>query len=55
MPMSAFLFGVNYDHTTPVDRGARHGDTTISFRMEFKHLGGFQSSSSDLGDLITDK
>ena len=49
-----FLFGVNYDHTTPIDLGL-DSDTTISFRVQFKHLGGFQSSTSDLNDLVGDK
>ncbi|MCF6197793.1 MAG: LPS-assembly protein LptD [Hyphomicrobiaceae bacterium] len=49
-----FLFGVNYNRTTPVDLGL-DGDTTISFRVEFKHLGGFQSSTSDLNGLVGDK
>jgi len=49
-----FLFGVNYDHTTPIDSGL-NSDTTISLRVEFKHLGGFQSSTSDVGSLISDR
>ena len=48
-----FLFGINYDHTTSVDKDVS-ADTTISFRMELKHLGGFQSSTN-VSDLITDK
>ncbi len=48
-----FLFGVNYDHTTPVD-GAVDSDTTISFRFEFKHLGGAETST-DVSDLVSDK
>jgi LPS-assembly protein len=48
-----FLFGINYDHTTP-DDGSVDEDTTISFRIELKHLGGFETSTSS-GDLNFDK
>lgn len=48
-----FLFGINYDHTTPVD-GSVDSDTTISFKVEFKHLGGF-NTSTDVNDLVSDK
>ncbi len=48
-----FLFGVNYEHTTPVD-GSVDSDTTISFRIELKHLGGFKSASG-ADDLNFDK
>ena len=48
-----FLFGVNYDHTTPID-GAVDSDTTVSFRVEFKHLGG-ATTSTDVSDLVSGK
>jgi LPS-assembly protein len=48
-----FLFGINYDHTTPVD-GSVDSDTTISFRVELKQLGGM-NTSSDVSDLVSDK
>ncbi len=48
-----FLFGINYDHTTPVD-GSVNSDTTISFRVELKHLGGFDTST-DVSNLVSEK
>ena len=48
-----FLFGINYKHTTPSD-GAVDSDTTISFKLEFKHLGGAETST-DVNDLVSDK
>ena len=47
------LFGISYDHTTPVD-GSVDADTTISFRVELKHLGGFNATTS-ADDLIFDQ
>ena len=47
------LFGVSYDHTTPVD-GSVNTDTTISFRLELKHLGGF-NTSTDVSDFVSEK
>ena len=40
-----FLFGISYEHTTPID-GSVDKDTTIKFRVELKHLGGFESSAN---------
>ena len=48
-----FLFGINYSHTTPVDGGV-DSDTTVSFRVELKHLGGF-GSSTNISDLVSEK
>ncbi len=49
-----FLFGINYSHTTPDEAGGLDADTTISFRIELKHLGGFQASTGNMNELFSD-